>query len=185
MKTLKIALLLAMLFVTAPAIMAQDNQEATATEKQVTYTEVTLEQMFKKVTAMKDADDMKISSFMISLARTFASKEDKEMLNKIKSMRIVTFKETNPEGKKEFEKYVSSVRLKDFITEEDGDTFSDDENSKIFPFVKIKGNTLTDIVVIEISDKESTLMHMNGKFTMDDMDELVNSNPLVEDAKNE
>ena len=178
-----------MLCLVCPAVVAQDNTEVVTVENKVELKEVTVDKLFDEMSEIKDASDMKINSFMLGMAKMFAPKEDQVFLNKVKSMRIIMFKDCSTAGKKQFEQYIKSIKIKGFQSEEDMRDEDDAENylpEKSKVFAKIKDETINEIVIADFTEEDPTLMHINGKFKLSELEELASGkNPIMEDAKND
>ena len=187
MKAIKIAFLFTMLCMITPAVVAQDATEVITVNSQVELKEVAVDELFDEMSEIKDVNDLKITPFMLGMAKMFAPKEDQVFLNKVKSMRIIMFSDCSAANKKRFEQYISSIRIKGFETEEPTDEErKESEVENIKAFIKRKGETINEIVVADFNEKEPVLMYIKGKFSISELEELASGkNPIMEDAKND
>ena len=152
--------------------------------------------LFNEFGSEKNADCVKVSSFMMSLGKMFAGHdEDAEIIRKIKSIKVLDLESCTASVKERFNKKVNKLNLKGY----DGKDSSILRNdlSRSFPFAKMmnyvtrdilyvieflageslmktKKETIRELLFVCTGKEDCTLVQINGKFTKDDIDKLVN-----------
>ena len=115
--------------------------------------------LFNEFGSEKNADCVKVSSFMMSLGKMFAGHdEDAEIIRKIKSIKVL------------FSKKVNRLSLKGY----DELMRVNDEGEKVRVLMKTKKETIRELLFVCTGKEDCTLVQINGKFTKEDIDKLVN-----------
>ena len=136
---------------------------------------MTVDQLFDTVKEYKNADYIEINSFMMGMAKMMAPREERAFLNKIKTMRIIDLTPCSEADKARFAEFISTVELTSFdpgVDEFDDDDEDEDEKMRIY--IKIKGETVTCMVVASWGEKDCTLIQLNGKMSISDLEAVAN-----------
>lgn len=130
-----------------------------------------IDSLFKEFGNEKNADCIKVSSFMMSLGKMFAG-HDKgtEIVGKIKSMRVLDLEDCPTDVKERFHKKVKRLNLDGY----DELMRVNDEGEKVHILMKTKKETIRELLFVCTGKEDCTLVQINGKFTKDDIDRLVN-----------
>lgn len=127
--------------------------------------------LFNEFGSEKNADCVKVSSFMMSLGRMFMGhNEGAEIVGKIKSIRVLDLESCTANVKKRFHQKANELNLKGY----DELMRVNDEGEKVRVLMKTKKETIRELVFVCTGQKDCTLVQINGKFTKDDIDKLVN-----------
>ena len=119
----------------------------------------------------KNADCVKVSSFMMSLGKMFAGHdEDAEIIRKIKSIKVLDLESCTASVKERFNKKVNKLNLKGY----DELMRVNDEGEKVRVLMKTKKETIRELLFVCTGKEDCTLVQINGKFTKDDINKLVN-----------
>ena len=104
--------------------------------------------LFNEFGSEKNADCVKVSSFMMSLGKMFAGHdEDAEIIRKIKSIKVLDLESCTASVKERFNKKVNKVRV----------------------LMKTKKETIRELLFVCTGKEDCTLVQINGKFTKDDI----------------
>ncbi len=118
--------------------------------------------LFNEFGSEKNADCVKVSSFMMSLGKMFAGHdEDAEIIRKIKSIKVLDLESCTASVKERFNKKVNKLNLKGY-----------DELMRVK--MKTKKETIRELLFVCTGKEDCTLVQINGKFTKDDINKLVN-----------
>lgn len=127
--------------------------------------------LFNEFGHEKNADCVKISSFMMSLGRMFAGNDkDTEIMGKIKSMRVMDLEECPQSVKERFNRKVNRLDLHDY----EELMRVNDEGEKVKVLMRMKKETIRELVFVCTGKDDCTLVQINGKFTKEDIDKLIN-----------
>lgn len=127
--------------------------------------------LFNEFGSEKNADCVKVSSFMMSLGKMFAGNyEGAEIVGKIKSMRVLDLESCTANVKERFNKKVNKLNLKGY----DELMRVNDEGEKVRVLMKTKKEVIRELLFVCTGKEDCTLVQINGKFTNDDIDNLIN-----------
>lgn len=127
--------------------------------------------LFNEFGSEKNADCVTVSSFMMSLGKMFAGHEEgTEILGKIKSMRVLDLESCTTNVKERFHQKVNKLNLNGY----DELMRVNDEGEKVRVLMKTKKETIRELLFVCTGKEDCTLVQINGKFTKDDIDRLVN-----------
>lgn len=127
--------------------------------------------LFNEFGSEKNADCVKVSSFMMSLGKMFAGHdEDAEIIRKIKSIKVLDLESCTASVKERFSKKVNRLSLKGY----DELMRVNDEGEKVRVLMKTKKETIRELLFVCTGKEDCTLVQINGKFTKEDIDKLVN-----------
>lgn len=127
--------------------------------------------LFNEFGSEKNADCVKVSSFMMSLGKMFAGHdEDAEIIRKIKSIKVLDLESCTQSVKERFSKKVNRLSLKGY----DELMRVNDEGEKVRVLMKAKKETIRELLFVCTGKEDCTLVQINGKFTKEDIDKLVN-----------
>ena len=127
--------------------------------------------LFNEFGSEKNADCVKVSSFMMSLGKMFAGHdEDAEIIRKIKSIKVLDLESCTASVKERFNKKVNKLNLKGY----DELMRVNDEGEKVRVLMKTKKETIRELLFVCTGKEDCTLVQINGKFTKEDIDKLVN-----------
>lgn len=130
-----------------------------------------IDSLFNEFGSEKNADCVKVSSFMMSLGKMFAGhNEDTKIIGKIKSMRVLDLESCTTSVKERFSKKVNKLSLNGY----DELMRVNDEGEKVRVLMKTKKETIRELLFVCTGKEDCTLVQINGKFTKEDIDQLVN-----------
>ena len=122
--------------------------------------------LFNEFGSEKNADCVKVSSFMMSLGKMFAGHdEDAEIIRKIKSIKVLDLESCTASVKERFNKKVNKLNLKGY----DELMRVNDEGEKVRVLMKTKKETIRELLFVCTGKEDCTLVQINGKFTKDDI----------------
>ena len=108
---------------------------------------------------------------MMSLGKMFAGHdEDAEIIRKIKSIKVLDLESCTASVKERFSKKVNRLSLKGY----DELMRVNDEGEKVRVLMKTKKETIRELLFVCTGKEDCTLVQINGKFTTEDIDKLVN-----------
>ena len=181
MKTIQWFVLCVVALFAIPTVYAQDIIEesndnvATVIEGTQTHnaTYMSEDQLFDTIKEYNKADYIEINSFMMGMARMMAPREEREFLKKIKTMRIIDLNPCSEADKARFAEFIATVELTSF---EPGVDECDDENEeeKMRIYIKTEGENVTKMVVASWGEKDCTLIQLNGKMSISDLEAVAN-----------
>ena len=181
MKTIRWFMLCMVALFTMPTAYAQETTDesintATAAVEETSATNmnyISVDKLFDTLKEYENAEYIEVNSFMMGMAKMMAPREEKEFLKKIKNMRIIELSDCSDTDKARFAKYITNTELTSF---EPGVDQCDDENEdeKMRIFIKIKGETITDMVVTSWGGQEYILMQISGKMNISDIEAVAN-----------
>ncbi|WP_178795043.1 DUF4252 domain-containing protein [Bacteroidaceae bacterium] len=127
--------------------------------------------LFNEFGSEKNADCVKVSSFMMSIGKMFAGHDkDAEIIGKIKSIRVLDLDDCPTNVKERFNKKANKLSLDGYEelmrVNDDGD--------KVRILMKTKKEVIRELLLVCTGNDDCTLVQINGKFTKDDIDQLVN-----------
>ena len=130
-----------------------------------------IDSLFNEFGSEKNADCVKVSSFMMSLGKMFAGhNEDTKIIGKIKSMRVLDLESCTTSVKERFSKKVNKLSLNGY----DELMRVNDEGEKVRVLMRTKKETIRELLFVCTGKEDCTLVQINGKFTKEDIDQLVN-----------
>lgn len=127
--------------------------------------------IFNEFGQEKNADYVNISPFLMKLGKLFAGQdEDARMVKKVKSMRVLDLEDCTPRVKERFHKRVNKLNLDGY----DELMRINDDGDKVRVLMKMKKETIRELLLVCTGGEDCTLVQINGKFTKDDIEGLVN-----------
>ena len=136
--------------------------------------------LFNEFGSEKNADCVKVSSFMMSLGKMFAGHdEDAKIIRKIKSIKVLDLESCTASVKERFNKKVNKLNLKGY----DELMRVNDEGEKVRVLMKTKKETIRELLFVCTGKEDCTLVQINGKFTKDDIDKLVKQERSMDAAE--
>ena len=128
----------------------------------------TVDDFFKNFKDKKGVECLEIPKAMMSMAAEKANKDNKKnLIKKIDNIRILQI-EDNPSLCKEFGKKAAKLKKNGYETMVN----STEENEKVLVLVKSEGETITELVILEIEPDECALVEMKGNFNSSDIQNL-------------
>ena len=117
--------------------------------------------LFNEFGSEKNADCVKVPSFMMSLGKMFAGHdEDAEIIRKIKSIKVLDLESCTASVKERFNKKVNKLNLKGY----DELMRVNDEGEKVRVLMKTKKETIRELLFVCTGKEDCTLVQINGKF---------------------
>ncbi|MBR5003331.1 MAG: DUF4252 domain-containing protein [Bacteroidaceae bacterium] len=185
MKTIQWFVLCVVALFAIPTVNAQEVIEesndniTTVIEEAQTHNAIYMseDELFDTVKEYNKAEYIEINSFMMGMAKMMAPREERAFLNKIKTMRIIDLTPCSEADKARFAEFISTVELTSFdpgVDEFDDDDEDEDEDEKMRIYIKIKGETVTCMVVASWGEKDCTLIQLNGKMSISDLEAVAN-----------
>lgn len=127
--------------------------------------------LFQEFGNEKNAECVKVSPFMMSLGRIFAGNDkDASIIGKIKSLKVLDLEGCSTNVKERFSKKVNKQKWNGY----EELIRVNDEGEKVRVLMKIKKETIRQLLFVCTGNDDCTLVQINGKFTKDDIDQLVN-----------
>ena len=127
--------------------------------------------LFNEFGSERNADCVNVSPFLMSIGKMFAGHQEvSEIVGKIKSMRVLDLEECSENVKERFNKKASKLNLNGY----DELMRVNDEGEKVRVLMKIKKEVIRELLFVCTGKEDCTLVQINGKFTKDDIDKLVN-----------
>jgi hypothetical protein len=124
----------------------------------------------------KEKMDITLPGFLVRFGLNFVDDDDldgidvKRIARKISEIRVVTIEKDWGGDKPDFQKFLNEVRAEKF---EELITVRD-KGERVNVLIREKGNFIRDfLVVVDENDGEMVLVAVNGKFTMDDINGVV------------
>lgn len=128
--------------------------------------------IFTEFSSEKDAEYVNVNSFMMWLGKQFAGDgADADIVKKIKSVRVLDLEDCSPTVKNRFSKRVNDLDQKGY--EEMVRVNDNGERVKIL--ARKNGDIINRMLIVCSSNDDCALVEVNGKFTMDDITGVVNS----------
>ena len=130
-----------------------------------------MDSLFYEFGNERNADYVKVSSFMMKLGRMFSGNdEDTRFMRKIKSMKVLDLEECAPSVKERFNQKMNKMKPNDY----EELMRVNDEGEKVRVLMKMKKETIRELLFVCTGKEDCTLVQINGKFTKEDIDQLVN-----------
>ncbi|WP_455672777.1 DUF4252 domain-containing protein [Phocaeicola sp.] len=118
-----------------------------------------------------NADCVTISPFLMSIGKMFsANHEGSEIVGNIKSMKVIDLEDCPAEVQERFIKKVNKLDLDGYETL----MRMNDEGDKVRVMMKMKKEVIRELLLVCTGNGDCTLVQINGKFTKDDIDKLIN-----------
>lgn len=127
--------------------------------------------IFNEFGSEKNADYVRVSPFIMSLGTIFCKHDEGgEMIRKIKSVKVMDLGDCSANVKERFNGRISKLDQRGY----DELIRINDKGERIRLLMKTKMNVIREILFVCTGDGDCTLIQINGKFTKDDIDQLVN-----------
>lgn len=130
-----------------------------------------IDNLFDEFGKEPNAECVRISPFMMSIGRLFASNgEDGKVMRKIKSLKVLDLEECPNEVKERFGKQAGKATIENY----EELMRINDQGDKVRVLTKMQKETIRELLLVCTGNGNCTLIQINGKFTKDDIDKLVN-----------
>lgn len=127
--------------------------------------------LFNEFGSEKNADCVKVSSFMMSLGKMFAGHdEDAEIIRKIKSIKVLDLESCTASVKERFSKKVNRLSLKGY----DELMRVNDEGEKTIIYLKRNKNKEKEFVLMSQEKNEFTIIAITGNLTLQEIQGIIN-----------
>ena len=127
--------------------------------------------LFNEFGSEKNADCVKVSSFMMSLGKMFAGHdEDAEIIRKIKSIKVLDLESCTASVKERFNKKVNKLNLKGY----DELMRVNDEGEKTIIYLKRNKNKEKEFVLMSQEKNEFTIIAITGNLTLQEIQGIIN-----------
>lgn len=127
--------------------------------------------LFNEFGSERNADCVNVSPFLMSIGKMFAGhQEGSEIVGKIKSMRVLDLEGCSANVKERFNNKVGKLNVNGY----DELMRVNDDGEKVRVLMKIKKEVIRELLLVCTGNEDCTLIQINGKFTKDDIDKLVN-----------
>lgn len=131
----------------------------------------TVDDLFKEFKDKQGTECIEIPKAMMSMASGMMKKEKgSDLIKKIDHVRILSI-ENQPSLCKEFSEKAVNLKKKGYETMVN----SNEDNEKTLILVKTKGESISEMVIVDIEPSECTLIQVRGKFSPNDIKALENS----------
>ena len=119
----------------------------------------------------QNAECIHISPFMMSIGKLFMGNEEgTDIARKVKSIRILDLEDCSADVKERFVKRVDKLTPKGYETLMQ----VNDNGEKVRIMTKTKNNTIHEMLIFCIENKDCSLIQMNCKIKKEDIAQLVN-----------
>ena len=134
-------------------------------------------ELFDTIKEYDNAEYVKVTPFMIGMAKLMATGAEKEFLDKVKSMRIIALASCSPDDKAKYADLISLVTLKKYepVTE------ISDENINMRIYLKMKEDIVTEMIIAQWGTTQNYIMQINGTLSIADIESMSkgnNPNPM-------
>lgn len=131
----------------------------------------TVDDIFKEFKDKQGVECVEIPKALMSMASGMVKKESgSDLVKKIDHIRILNI-EDQPDLCQKFCEKTANLKKKGYETMVN----SNEDDEKTLILVKTKGETISEMVIINIEPKECQLIQMRGKFSSKDIKELDSS----------
>ncbi len=129
----------------------------------------TVDDFFKKYKQDDRAEHLRLGGLVMDLAVSFSEdEEEKEILKKIKRLRLLSFDDSNPVTPKEYEELMKGVQADRyaplFRLSKGGE--------KVDILVQEHNNLITDVLLIVYDTDEFIFLNLEGRFRFEDLNDL-------------
>ncbi len=129
-----------------------------------------VEDLFKEFKDKANAEYIEIPKAMMSMASTFAKKDEgSDIIKRVSHLSILNI-ENDPQLCRDFSKRALSLSRNGYETMVN----SNEDNEKTLILVKTKNENITEMVVLNIEPNECSLIQIKGKLRASDIDKLSN-----------
>lgn len=130
-----------------------------------------IDSLFDEFGSAQNADCVNVSPFLMSIGKMFAGNDkDAEIIGKVKSMRVLDLEECSESIKTRFSKKANKLSLDGY----EELMRVNDSGEKVRVLMKEKKDVIRELLFVITGNDDCTLVQINGKFTKDDIDKLVN-----------
>ena len=131
----------------------------------------TVDDIFKEFKDKQGVECIEIPKALMSMASGMVKKESgSDLVKKIDHIRILNI-EDQPDLCQKFSEKTANLKKKGYETMVN----SNEDDEKTLILVKTKGETISEMVIINIEPTECSLIQMRGKFSSKDIKELDSS----------
>lgn len=128
--------------------------------------------IFTEFSSEKDAEYVNVNSFMMWLGKQFAGDgADADIVKKIKSVRVLDLEDCSATVKSRFSKRINEINdsgYEEMIR-------VNDNGERVRILARKTGDVINRMLIVCASADDCALVEVNGKFTMDDITGVVNS----------
>lgn len=129
-----------------------------------------VEDLFKEFKDKANAEYIEIPKAMMSMASTFAKKDEgSDIIKRVSHLSILNI-ENDPQLCQDFSRKALSLSRNGYETMVN----SNEDNEKTLILVKTKNENITEMVVLNIEPNECSLIQIKGKLRPSDIDKLSN-----------
>lgn len=129
-----------------------------------------VEDLFKEFKDKANAEYIEIPKAMMSMASTFAKKDEgSDIIKRVSHLSILNI-ENDPQLCRDFSQKALLLSRNGYETMVN----SNEDNEKTLILVKTKNENITEIVVLNIEPNECSLIQIKGKLRPSDIDKLSN-----------
>ena len=133
---------------------------------------ITVDDCFKKFSSAPNAKYVKVNSFLMTIAKMSVGNDpEAALIKKFDSMRVITLENCSETVKKQFANFMTSGSLDDmeeFVS-------ANDDGNKVKILIKTKNDLIRKMLVVCYGAKDCCLVEINGKFSIDDIEDVANS----------
>lgn len=127
--------------------------------------------IFREFGNEKNAEYVKASPFLMFIGKMFVSHDEGgDIVNKVKSAQVLDLEDCHTDVKKRFEqkvKHLNTLGYEELMR-------MNDEGEKVRVLMKMKKETIRELLLVCTGNDDCTLIQVKGKFTKNDIDKLVN-----------
>lgn len=129
-----------------------------------------VEDLFKEFKDKANAEYIEIPKAMMSMASTFAKKDEgSDIIKRVSHLSILNI-ENDPQLCRDFSQKALSLSRTGYETM----VSSNEDNEKTLVMVKTKNENITEMVVLNIEPNECSLIQIKGKLRPSDIEKLSN-----------
>lgn len=128
--------------------------------------------LFNEFSNEKNAEYVNVSPFLMKLGAFFAGNDqENQIVRHIRSIRVLDLEACSSHVKSRFQKKAARLHLDGY---EEWMRINN-HGEKVRLLVKNQRKAIRELLILCTGDQDCTLVHINGKFTSKDIDQLVDS----------
>lgn len=136
---------------------------------QMSYAQ-SVEKFLKNVSNTENIDQVKIGHFMMNLGKMFGGVGDVPVARGVHTLAVYDLSNSDAGVKQNFANQINSLKDSDGY---ETLIMAKDKGDNVRIMMKKKKNEISDLVILCMDDKESTIVKLSGKIKEKDLSELV------------
>lgn len=136
--------------------------------------------IFNEFSTAPNAEYVNVNPFMMSLGRMFMGDDpDSAIIKKIKSVKVLDLENCSPTVKNNFRNKIGKLSTKGY----EEMIHSSENNEKVTIYAKMDKEIIHSMLIVCTGSDDCTLVEINGKFKMEDITGVVNSQMPKHDGR--